>query len=203
MRKARWLGVVVLVVVALGMALGLAVLPTHAAPGVQLTKTSSAGGVAVPGQVIQYTLFITNPDPGAVTVEVRDDLPSQVQYVAGSAVALSPVTYADDFNVVSWSNNTGTANWAGPWVETNDAIGPHIGDILLEEDGGSRRLRLRAANKSVERPASISMMLNPSVRFVRKLWSVESGDVFYLDIYANGSWHNSVRSWSFGDVQDV
>jgi uncharacterized repeat protein (TIGR01451 family) len=197
------LGVVVLVVLALAMLLGLAVLPTHAAPGIQLEKTSSAGGTAVPGQVIQYTITITNPDPGAVTVSVRDDLPSQVQYVAGSATAASPLTYADNFDVQSWSNNTGTANWAGPWVETNDAVGAHSGDIVIEADGGSNRLRLRAANKSIHRPADVSMMLQPTLRFLRKLWSVESGDWFYLDVYDGGAWHDSVVSWSFGLAQDV
>ena len=203
MRKATWLGVVVLVALALAVGMGLAIRPAHAAPGVELVKTSSAGGTAVPGQVIQYTLWITNTDPEPVTLEVRDDLPSQVQYISGSAVAASPLTYADDFNTVSWSNNTGTANWAGPWVETNDAVGPHIGDLVIESDAGSLRLRLRAANKSVERPADTSTMLQPTLRFIRKLWSVEANDWFYLDVYDGGVWHNGVMAWSVGSTQDV
>ena len=203
MRKATWLGVVVLVALALAVGMGLAVWPAHAAPGILLTKTSSAGGTAVPGQVIQYTIWMTNTDPAPVTVEVRDDLPSQVQYIGGSAVAASPLTYADNFDVVSWSNNTGTANWAGPWVETNDAVGPHTGDIVIENDAGSYRLRLRAANKSVERPANTSTMIQPTLRFIRKLWSVETNDWFYLDVYDGGVWHNAVMSWSVGSTQDV
>ncbi len=204
MRKATWLGVVVLVALALVVGMGLAMRPVHAAHGVVLAKTSSAGGTAVPGQVIQYIIWITNTDPAPVTLEVRDDLPSQVQYVSGSAVAASPLTYADNFNVVSWSNSTGTANWATtPWVETNDTVGPHIGDIVIESEAGSLRLRLRAANKSVERPANTSTMLQPTLRFIRKLWSVETSDWFYLDVYDGGVWHNAVMSWSAGSTQDV
>ncbi len=52
--------------------------------------------------------------------------------------------WADNFNTTSLANNTGTTNFAGDWVETNDTGGAAGGSIRI--DNGSNELRFSTGN---------------------------------------------------------
>jgi len=48
-------------------------------------------------------------------------------------------TFSDTFSSVSYSNNNGTQNFSGNWVETNETTNPSAGRILIN----SNQLRFR------------------------------------------------------------
>ena len=45
------------------------------------------------------------------------------------ALAVPDETFADDFQTYSFSGSTGSLPWAGPWLESGEADGPHFGAI--------------------------------------------------------------------------
>ncbi|MGI9546605.1 MAG: Calx-beta domain-containing protein [Flavobacteriaceae bacterium] len=56
-----------------------------------------------------------------------------------SMPAFGQVTYLDNFNTVSYSNNNGSASYATSWAETNETTSPTGGRILIN----SNQLRFR------------------------------------------------------------
>jgi large repetitive protein len=91
------------------------------APGLYITKTSSAnGGYVSPGQTLTYTITVTNTSGSTWTnVAVDDPLPANTTYVAGSSQVTA--TYLDQFSTQAYSGSNGTRLWtAVPWVEFND-----------------------------------------------------------------------------------
>ncbi|MCP4201632.1 MAG: DUF11 domain-containing protein, partial [bacterium] len=64
---------------------------TIAIPGIRVTKVSDAGGPVLPGQLLTYTVTVSNPSPlTADDVFVQDLLPTGTTYVPQSTVAIGP-----------------------------------------------------------------------------------------------------------------
>ncbi|MCA9978419.1 MAG: hypothetical protein KC413_21815, partial [Anaerolineales bacterium] len=62
-------------------------------------------------------------------------------------------TVRDDFNKRLFSNNDGTTNWAGDWIEIGDDANPGRGDIRMMSDG---TLRLKDDNRSLQRAVDLT-----------------------------------------------
>src|SRR5690606_10470157 len=65
--------------------------------------------------------------------------------------SISNETVRDEFDDISYNNNDGTQSWATPWIESNDTGGASGGDVLIESASGSRRLRVRNDDRSIQR----------------------------------------------------
>ena len=104
-----------------------------------VTKASDAVGRVVPGQVLTYTITVTNQ--GTATqrgITVDDPLPAGTSYVAGSASGEGGLLpqYADDFDAPAYDGSTGPSDWtASPWQEAGEANGPLTGGLMVVADG--------------------------------------------------------------------
>ncbi len=105
-----------------------------------LTKTSDAGTEVSPGQVITYTLTVTNTDTITHTgLTVVDPVPTGTSYVAQSTQVQGlqdqSVDYQDNFDLlpVTYSGSSGASPWTDSWVETDDggSDGPAAGDVFI------------------------------------------------------------------------
>lgn len=79
--------------------------PVKKTPEVTLAKTSDAGGTAVFGQTVTYTIHVANAGHGNATdVRVTDTVPRGTDYVAGSASASTRGVTAsvDDNGIITW-----------------------------------------------------------------------------------------------------
>jgi uncharacterized repeat protein (TIGR01451 family) len=94
---------------------------------VGLSKTSSVATNTplYPGDPLTYTTTVTNPSGPTVTgVSLYDPMPAGTSYVtaSGSVTCERPWNVRDEFATAAYTNNDGSANWAGNWTET-DAYG--------------------------------------------------------------------------------
>ncbi len=116
--------------------------------GLNITKTSSVPQPTPvsPGDTLTYTVNVTNPATSTASLTnlwISDIIPTGTTYVAASGlVAGCPVTQnvRDEFGLVAYSNNNGSANWAGNWIET-DALGSGPAGGLALVTGGQLRFR--------------------------------------------------------------
>lgn len=96
-----------------------------------VTKTSSATDPLYPGNQYTYTVNVTNPSATTFTgVSIYDPIPNGVSYVAGSGSLLNctrSLNVRDEFTTQAYTNNNGTANWAGAWAETDSYGGGATG----------------------------------------------------------------------------
>ncbi len=113
-------------------------------------KSSSAGGNPVsPGDMITYTIVITNTGSVAETgLVVSDTLPVGTSYVSGSSLVFAPDwqpagAFRDEFNAISYAGNDGDLTWAGDWQEINENDGPANGDEQVLSNSGSNRLQVQ------------------------------------------------------------
>jgi uncharacterized repeat protein (TIGR01451 family) len=117
---------------------------------VQITKTSNATTPLYPGDTFTYTVTVTNPAAAGTNlltgVSLYDVLPAGLTGVAGTT-SLSRSSVADNFNTNSYALNAGTRNWAGNWVEANDAAGAGAGAGDFVVAGGELRLDNAGSNE--------------------------------------------------------
>ncbi len=74
--------------------------------------------------------------------------------------AYGQVTYSDTFSSVSYTNNDGTANFAGGWTETNETTSPSGGRILIN----SNQLRFRNMdNRTISRSLNLSAAVSATL----------------------------------------
>ncbi|CAB5142623.1 hypothetical protein D3OALGA1CA_3945 [Olavius algarvensis associated proteobacterium Delta 3] len=105
----------------------------------------------------------------------------------GNADLTSTYTVRDEFSIPSYSNDNGTASWAGPWVETNDNGLPSSGQVQItggelsldNHDFGSFESATRAVNLS----GAISATLDFDFRI---LGGIDSDDSVVIEISSNG-----------------
>ncbi len=78
-------------------------------PPVQITKSSSAGGTVVPGQVVTYTVTVTNNTPTTQTgITIDDVIPANTTYVGGSALVSIPGVFRVTEYPLTIAATTGT-----------------------------------------------------------------------------------------------
>lgn len=91
-----------------------------------IVKTSVPTGPLTPGQAFAYQITITNNSGITHTqIELQDDLPPGINYVANSTSVTGPRTLQvrDRFETASFSNQDGRDDWAADWVEVDPVVG--------------------------------------------------------------------------------
>jgi uncharacterized repeat protein (TIGR01451 family) len=206
-RKARkvlmvMLAVLVTVVTMVGLLGVMSVCPVYAdAPGLSVSKTSSAGGSGVrPGDTITYTIVVSNAGPDSVTdVTVTDPLPDNATYVPDSCEVTAPNTVRDEFNTQVYSNNDGTMNWSGDWQEYWESDGPTAGYVRVIADGAEQyalRAGARNQDRGAYRVADLSGYANAVLSFDFRRQGLESNDHFYVYASSDGG-----STWTrLGDI---
>ena len=162
----------------------------------QSTDVAASAVTAAGGQVVSRLNVID-----AVEANLTDEQHARVLAAAGikqittntlvSTQAAASV--ADNFDVGSFGNNSGTHRWWGDWVEQNDDNNPHGGKITVGwVDRGSGRLILTGSGASIYRRAATPAS-SPSVtlkfKYLRN--SLEYGE--YVSVQASG---NGGLTWS-------
>jgi len=118
---------------------------TIAVASLLVTKNSSAGGMVNPGDMITYTINITNNGSATLNdIVVSDMRPTGTTYVNASTSATGYIggihqNYRDQFDVAQLNNSNGGAAWGGtPWVETGDDGIANTGKIQINTSVSSR-----------------------------------------------------------------
>ncbi len=158
-------------------------------PQFTVTKTSDLSSPALPGQVVQYTISITNTTPLTQTgISVSDALPAGTSYVAESTVASGapPTTVADLFNAQAYSNNDGTRNWLGNWTEISDDGDITTNDVQVASDLGSFRIMVRDDGNGLVRAANLTGFTGATLSFLGRRNSLEAGEWVSVEVSGNG-----------------
>ncbi|MGA9347212.1 MAG: S8 family serine peptidase [Anaerolineae bacterium] len=115
----------------------------------------------------------------------------QIEYTSG--VDDGDETVRDEFNAVSYSNNDGTANWSGDWVEIGESDGPYANDVAVATYLNYTRqgLRIRNHNKGARREVDLSGATSAVLSFeYHRRYLDGPSDYVALEISADGgaSW---------------
>ncbi|MDH3397873.1 MAG: hypothetical protein OEM81_08605, partial [Acidimicrobiia bacterium] len=166
---------------------------TVRSPALTVTKTAAPGSVE-PGDIITYTVDLTNTSGGTQTgVLITDDLPPGTSVVPGSTVISQASAVTDDFQ----SNNyTGGSGWTGPWVEYVDNGIATTGDIRIGTDlGASLRLGVGGRNggpnqpRWIDRPFDAGGATSATLSFDYRSVNLEPGDFVYVQIFDGATYH--------------
>ncbi len=106
--------------------------------------------------------------------------------VAGSTANITPITYRDQFNATSYSNNNGTGNWSGSWIETDNGGGGASGGFI-RVNSGVLDVKSDRLNDEIYRQVDLSAA-NLAVLSFSYQNSIPGGegDVVRLQISGNG-----------------
>ena len=99
----------------------------------------------------------------------------------------------DNFTTVAYTNNDGSVNWAGPWVETNDSGGAGGGNVQIlsyELRVSSRATTNDGDLESIRRPVNLAAMLpgRPVLSFTFRDENLDTADTWTLDVYNGATW---------------
>lgn len=169
-----------------------------AVSSLHISKTSSVVSNALPGSNITYTIIVTNS--GSLThtnVTVTDPLPTGVTYVANSTyvsgIFSATNSVLDRFNSTSYSNNDGTTNWSGSWLEVGESDGVNSGDEVVTTDGTNRVLRVQDndnGGEGVRRQINLGGASQATLSFrYRRVALDTSSD--YVAVYASSNGGNT------------
>ena len=96
-------------------------------------------------------------------------------------------TFRDEFGTVAYTNNNGSNPWSTNWTETGDDGNPNSGEIAIVADGGSNRLRVENASRSVEREANLNGITSATLSFVYRRNGLDNAnDYVAIEASANG-----------------
>ncbi|HMP90904.1 MAG TPA: hypothetical protein PJ991_11940, partial [Kiritimatiellia bacterium] len=161
-----------------------------------IEKSSDAGGFVTNGQFVTYTILVENT--GTVTqtnVQLTDTLPFGMTYVPGSTLVTAPTggvpsvaastnTVRDEFSVVSYSNNNGTADFASPWVEDGDDNNPASGQIRIS--GNALVFSNNVADRSIYRTVNYVGANSATVTFsFARSAGVDTADSMLFQVSTN------------------
>ncbi len=159
-----------------------------------LVKTAEPAGPVWAGDVITYTLAVTNRSGMTQSnVVVSDPLPAGAVYVAASCRLNAPFTvdetFGDQFSRRVYSNNDGTEIWAGDWIEGEDN-GPTAGSIQIQFDNGvdeTYTLRFSGGGQNIRRSADLSAYTGAVLEFDYQRIGLEAGEYVAIQIATNGA----------------
>jgi len=161
--------------------------------GLAISKTVTPPETLDPGQVIEYSVLVTNVRPFAQAgVTISDPLPEGLTYMPTSTwfTALSAAishSARDEFTTVAYTNNDGIIDWSGNWIEWNDDSSPTGGDILFIEDLGNQRLRIRDDDNAISRAADLTGYQSATLRMDYRREGLEAGEYVAVQISNNFS----------------
>ena len=98
---------------------------------------------------------------------------------------------------------SGGENWVGSWQEGGESDGPGAGDIVTTSAApflGDYHLQIAGSTNALSRTVDLSDFTLPTLRFMRQVTSVESGEYFYLDISDGIAW-TTVLTLTNGDQE--
>jgi hypothetical protein len=105
-------------------------------------------------------------------------------------------TFRDEFGTAAYTNTNGTNPWSTNWVETGDDGSATGGEVQIVNDGGSNRLRVENASRSVEREANLNGISSATLSFVYRRNGLDGAtDYVAIEVSANGggSWTELAR----------
>lgn len=95
-----------------------------------------------PGDTFTYTVTVSNPASSTIpltNVATYDPLPAGISYVANSAQVTLPNqstnNVLDNFTTRAYTNNNGSVNWAGSWVESDSTQSATAGNVQITTGG--------------------------------------------------------------------
>ena len=162
---------------------------------IQVSKDSNVTGLLEAGDLIDYTLTLTNTSllPHNQVV-VRDPLPAGTSYVPNSTVVSGKVlgTYLDQFGTASYNNSNGTFTWSTSWTEGGAESGNNASAGLITITGG--RLQFRDTGRSprlfLTRVPDLSGASRATLSFTySEAGNLESEDGFHVDVFDGSAWH--------------
>ena len=171
-----------------------------AATQLTIQKTSAPANTPVlPGDVIPYTIVVTNVGANPATgVVVSDPMPAGVTYVPGSAMVSGPVDvpadYRDDFTAPYpgvYNGTDGTLTWTPAWAEISDDGSTTGGDVTVATDLGDLSLRIQKPGNGASRQFDLTGYSTASVSLeYRRVGFDDAGDYVAVSISYDGgiSW---------------
>ncbi|MCP4415924.1 MAG: S8 family serine peptidase [Chloroflexi bacterium] len=102
------------------------------------------------------------------------------------SASVTTKTVRDEFSSASFSNNDGSQNWAGDWLESGESDGPESGDLRV-----SSFLRIRDDNRSLRRAVDLSGATAATLSFDYRRYRLDSSsDYIAIEASADGgaSW---------------
>ncbi|HMO05950.1 MAG TPA: SdrD B-like domain-containing protein [Kiritimatiellia bacterium] len=169
--------------------------------GLTIVKLVGADDIVVPGEIFPYSILVSNTRAvAAAQVRIVDHLPagldvlpgSERLYVSGAIISNAAIDY---FQAAAYTNSNGNTAWNGPWIEDADDQSPTGGDIAVETDLGSLRLRIRDDNQSISRSANIHGGTSAQLRYSYRRAGVEADEYVSVEISTNNAtpWHELAR----------
>ncbi|MCP4426223.1 MAG: S8 family serine peptidase [Chloroflexi bacterium] len=145
------------------------------------------GGAIVKDLHLINALAVKLP-AGAVPALARSDSVAQINL--DGAVANASVfteTVRDEFSSTAYTNNNGSQNWAGDWLESGESDGPGSGDLRIS----SGILKIRDDNRSLRRAVDLSGATSATLSFDYRRYRLDrSSDYIAIEVSADGgaSW---------------
>ncbi len=102
-------------------------------------------------------------------------------------------TYSDSFSSVSYSNNNGTQNWSGSWMEYNDNNSASNGYIRVT---GGQLYFYYIWTENIRRTADLSSYTAATLSFDWQTSSLESGETLAIQVSSNGSSFTTLDTFS-------
>lgn len=170
---------------------------TDQLPSLRLVKTSSnpgdTGDGPQVGDVITYTLTVSNPTAARQTgIVVDDPVPAGTTYVANSTLASGTVVFRDEFTAAAYNGNNARA-FLTNWAETNDDGSAAGGNIRVVADLGDNSLRFNGggggstANDSIERQANLLGCTSASLTYESRRVGLDNNEDILVEVDADGA----------------
>ncbi|NNC80353.1 MAG: CSLREA domain-containing protein, partial [Acidimicrobiales bacterium] len=159
-----------------------------------ISKISDGGGTVFAGDVITYTITVTNSDSVEHTnATVSDAVPAGTTYVGGSTSVTAPVStpadVRDDFNAVSYAGSDGSQPWLGSWDEVGETTDPTADDWQVLQDGAFPQYSLRKSGVqgvAIQRAADLSAMPIATLDFSYRREALNSNNQVQVQVSSNG-----------------
>ena len=104
-------------------------------------------------------------------------------------------TFADTFGAVSYSNNDGSQNWAGNWIETNDNNSASNGYIMVRNPEFDLRFRY-IWSENIRRTADLSGYSTATLSFDWVTQNLGSGESLSIEISSDGSTYTTLSTFT-------
>ena len=97
-------------------------------------------------------------------------------------------TFADDFETGDYTGSTGTAAWAGDWIEVNETTNPANGDVQVATASGNRVLQIGNSAEGAQRVADLSAYASATLTFGYWRSGLDAADEYAsVEVSSDGS----------------